>query len=123
MDWWAEKASPSGEHRSIVVVVVVVVNAGKATSDKMPIIRSSSTDDNVVIVVAIIVGIVMVMVVRGCLLLCCLAQNSRYNTYGISASRILPLESICIGVMDRRLTVRRWAPRFGSILRFRADCS
>ena len=63
MDWWAEKASPSGKHKHSSVVVI---NAGKATSDKMPI-RSSSTDDNVVIVVvvvvvAIFVGIVMAMV-------------------------------------------------------------
>jgi hypothetical protein len=67
MDWWAEKASPSGNGKHSSFVVVVIINAGTATSDKMPIIRSSSTDDNVVIVVvvvvvAIFVGIVMAMV-------------------------------------------------------------
>ncbi len=77
MDWWAEKASPSGKHKHSSVVVI---NAGKATRDKMPIIRSSSTDDNVVIVVvvvvvAIIVGIVMV---DGCL-----AQNNSRVSSGI----------------------------------------
>ncbi len=87
-----------------------------------PIIRSSSTDDNVVIVVvvAIIVGTSSSWHGHGCLLVMLLGAGLKINRKIINRVSIY----FCIiRVMDRRLTVRRWAPRFGSISRFRADCS
>ena len=69
MDWWAEKASPSGKHKHSSVVVI---NAGKATSDKMPIrivvalnidvvMMAGGLGGIIVVVVAIIVGIVVMV--------------------------------------------------------------